>query len=232
MQNDFIKPNQYGISSSVCDYILRHQISETQPLSIVDFGAGAGKNARISREILSKEAKIIGVEGYKETVHMLNNLQLYDEVKHTLIQQWINSDSAYYDLAIFGDVLEHLKPKEIHYIIKKCRSKFKKIIIICPLYEIFQEELYGNALEIHQTYITSSFFDKYNPIEKHIIYGKEWTMMNVVILDSIKLKPLYRRFFVSIFNKAILLLQPIGLARPFVIFIKSYFMKYKWLLRD
>ena len=223
----------YGISSPLCDYILKHQIAEARPRQIIDFGAGAGKIGKIAREILGEHVKLVAIEGYKTTADMLTKEKLYDEVHQILIQDWIYSaNKEVYDLAVFGDVLEHLKPREIRKVINQCIRFFKEIIIICPLYDIFQDDFYRNPLEAHKTYITSTFFDRYNPVEKHIIRGKEWIIMNVCILSKFEPKALYRRSFWFAFHKCMLILQPIGLARLFVNFLKRFFIKFKWLLRD
>ena len=227
---------QYGSSVSLCDYILKHQLEEIKPRQIVDFGAGGGKIGKIARQVLDERVKLIAVEGYEKTAQMLSCQSLYNEVYHTLIQEWNFKDLTKYDLAIFGDVLEHLTPKEINIVIRQCIKKFKHIIVICPLHIISQEERYGNPLEIHQTYVTSNFFDRYNPIEKHIVKGKdkgsEWTIMNVRILSTDESVPIYRRLSWFVFHKAMLILQPFGLSKPFVNILKRYALKYKWLLRD
>jgi NADPH:quinone reductase-like Zn-dependent oxidoreductase len=222
----------YGTSSSLCDYILEHQLQEIKPQQIVDFGAGAGKVGKIARQILDKHVRLIAVEGSDKTAQMLSCQNLYDEVCHTLIQEWDFNDVMKYDLAIFGDVLEHLTSKEIHIIIKQCIKKFKHIIVICPLHDIFKDEAPGNPLEIHNTYMVSNFFDHYNPIEKHIVRSKEWTIMNVYIRAMEESVPIYRSLSWFVFHKAMLILQPFGLARPFVNVLKRYARKYKWLLRD
>ena len=224
---------QHGGSVKLCDFVLKHQLEELQPLQVVDFGAGGGKNGRIARRILQDSVKLIAVEGSEITTKMLSDEGPYDEVYNALIQDWVFKDSNIYDLAIFGDVLEHLKPKDIHTVIRQCLNKFKHIIVICPLHDIFQDDFYGNPLEVHQTYITSKFFDRYNCIEKHIVKGGKWTIMNVHILPVCEsAEPIWRKLSWFIFHRAMLVLQPLGMARPFVKFLKRYFLKYKKLLRD
>jgi hypothetical protein len=232
MTTEIIDLYLYGISSSQADFILRHQIAESKPDQIVDFGAGAGKNGRIAREILGKDVKLMAVEGYKKTADMLSELTLYDEVHHCLIQNWIDNNIDKYDFAIFGDVLEHLTHKEIHNVIRQSLKVFDRIIIICPLHDVLQENLYNNPLEVHKSYITSSFFDKYNLLEKHIIRGSEWTIMNVVIVPNNKCVPLYRKLSLFLFHKCMIVLQPIGLALPFVNFLRHTMIRFKWLLKD
>ena len=134
-------------------------------------------------------------------------------------------------MAIVGNVLEHLKPKEIHAFLGQCIKKFKQIIVVCPLYDIFQDDVYGNPLEIHQTYVTETFFDRYNIKEKHIIKTDEWTMMSLRIESACESQPIWRRLSWFVFHRTMLILQPLGLAKPFVRILKRYALKYKWLLR-
>ena len=185
--------DQYGDSVSLCDYVLEHQLEALQPRRIVDLGAGGGKNGRITRRILSDRAELIAVEGCEKTARMLSTLDLYDDVHHSLIQDWVSRDSDTYDLAIFGDVLEHLEAREIHVVIRQCLRKFRNIIVVCPLHEIFQDELYGNPLEVHRAYVTENFFDRYNVIEKHIVKGTYWHIMNVRITSMSEAETVFRR---------------------------------------
>ena len=233
MSNSKCKDHRCGTSVSYLDYVLRNQIERIKPQQIVDFGAGSGKIGLIAREILDKDVNLIAVEGFENTVTALTAQNTYNKVYHSLIQGWVEfQESSQLDLAIFGDVIEHLKPKEIHMVLKLCIKKFKNIIIVCPLYDIFQEEVYGNPLETHQTYITSNFFDHYKPVEKHIVIGEEFTLMNLYIKPSSNSIPLYRKLSWLVFHNIMLVLQPIGLARPFVNFLKRYAMKFKYLIRD
>jgi hypothetical protein len=163
---------------------------------------------------------------------MLSQCGPYDQVEHKLIQDWIHTDNNSYDLAIFGDVLEHLTPREIHTVINQILRKFNHIIIVIPLHDIFQDDAYGNDLEIHKTYVTANFFDRYNPVEKHIAFGKNWTIMNIHIFSKLPKEKFYKRLSFILFHRLMLTLQPLGLARPFVNFLKRHLIKYKWLLRS
>jgi hypothetical protein len=224
--NDSTGP-RYGVSSSLCDYILRQQLAEIRPRQIVDFGAGGGKNGRISREMLADQVRLVAVEGCPETAKMLSGQGLYDEVHESLIQAWVAKDANHYDLAIFGDVLEHLAPREIHAVLGQCLKKFKHIIVICPLHEVFQEDIYDNPLEVHQTYVTIDFFDRYNVIEKHLVKRGYWTIMNIRILSECEPKPISKRLSHFIFHNSMRALQPLGLSMPFANFIKRHVIKTK-----
>jgi hypothetical protein len=52
---------------------------------------------------------------------------------------------------------------------RSAMEQFDHIIIVVPLHDIFQDDSYGNGLEIHWAYITHHFFDRYKPVEKHIV---------------------------------------------------------------
>ena len=99
-----------------------------------------------------------------------------------------------------------------------------------PLYDLFQDDAHGNSLEVHQTYITKGFFDKYNVIEKHVIKSHDITYMNIQIASEHISKRKLVSFSDYIFHRLMRLLQPIGLAKPLVIFLKRNFLKHKWLI--
>jgi len=220
-----------GVSSSQCDYVLDRQLAQLRPANIVDFGAGAGKIGRMVERALGTSCQRIAVEGFEDAARMLRDNKVYDRVDTALIQEWLEKDPGRYSVAIFGDVIEHLTPRQIHAALKKCLEKFDYIIILVPLYDIFQDDAYGNPLEVHRAYITSGFFDRYKPVEKHIVEGDEFTIMNLLIPATRQHKPLYRRLSWRAFHYSMLALQPIGLARPTVDLLKRSMRRYKWLLR-
>ena len=169
----------YGSSWTTLDFVTRHQIACIQPKTAVDFGAGAGKNGKLVREALGRECQLVAVEGYARTVEKLKRDGIYDQVCGMLISEWLRANTQHHDLAIFGDVLEHLPRREIFRTIRHALEVFGEIIIVVPLYDVCQGAAYGNALEIHRAYIDEHYFDRFNPVEKHIIKDKEHVMMNV-----------------------------------------------------
>lgn len=224
---------QFGSSSSQADWIIRNQIQRLAPKTVVDFGAGAGKNCQFVRELAGTECHITAVEGYDRAAEHLRKNNLADKVMNQLIEDWNWQDSDSYDLAIFGDVLEHLTPRAIRIVIRKSLSKFKYIIVQVPLHDIFQDEVYDNQLEVHCAYITHSFFDKYSLIEKHICLGPKYNIMNVLLSKQMKVKQSFsKKMFAAIFHFSITLLQPLGLARPLVVLLKKYLIRFKFLLKD
>jgi hypothetical protein len=220
-----------GASTWLCDYIVEQQLRQLKPKEVVDFGAGAGKNGQLTRRALGSSCKTIAVEGFERTAAQLKERGIYDRVDTALLQQWVDHDDGRYAVAIFGDVIEHLTPRQIHYVLRKCLDKFSHVIIVVPLYDIFQDDAYGNELEIHRSYITGGFFDRYKPIEKHVVKSNEFTIMNLLIATHPEAQPLYRRFLWRVFHVTMLTLQPLGLARPLVDVLKRFGRKYSWLIR-
>jgi hypothetical protein len=210
---------QLGSSVAICDFVIEEQLRKLAPKSVVDFGAGAGKNGIIVRRIVP-ECELVAVEGYEPAVQSLRTGGVYNKVHHALLQEWVADGSDRFSLAIFGDVIEHLTPRQIHSVLSICLKRFDHIIIVVPLHDIFQDDSYGNELEIHRAYITESFFDRYMPIEKHIVEGG-YTIMNVRIDSSRERAPLVRSIPWKIFHCFMLVLQPLGLARVFVNLLKK-----------
>jgi Methyltransferase domain len=220
-----------GRSASLCDFELLHQLETLQPKSVVDFGAGGGKNGRLIRQVLGKQCRIIAVEGFEPTVRHLRQLgEPYDEVHHALLQEWLASSSEHYDLAVFGDVLEHVPPRTVHAVIERALERFSNVIVVAPLHDLFQDDKDGNTLEIHRTYMTRGFFDRYRPLEQHVIYGSSYAIMNVLLARR-RPTPLVKRTAQRVFHTTMLGLQPFGLARPLVEALKLVARPLKHLIR-
>ena len=221
---------QFGLSEYICDFALVEQLRKLAPASVVDFGAGYGKNGEIVRKILGAACTLVAVEGFGPAADALRSGGVYDRVSHSLLQDWLDNNNAPYSVAIFGDVIEHLTPREVHRCLELCMRKFDHIIIVAPLHDIFQDGAYGNELERHKTYITQGFFDRYRPIQRHVIVGSDYTIMNVLIQTRLPKKSLATRAAWSAFHMAMLALQPVGLARPTVDLLKMTLGRYKRIM--
>ena len=210
----------YGSSSTLCDYVLRHQLQEAAPGSIVDFGAGGGKIGRLVRDTLGGTCRLEAVEGYAPAAQHLAQRGVYDRVHHALIQEWPQGHLLErYDMAIFGDAMEHLTPRQVRRVVRQCLGMFKEVVIVVPLCDLTQGPIYDNPLEIHRTYITAGFFDRYLPMETHIIHGDRWTIMNVRLSAD---PPGRRRpgVFSRAYHAGVLALQFFGSAQPVTYFFR------------
>lgn len=214
---------QFGSSATLCDAALEDQLRKLNVTEVVDFGCGAGKNGKIIRRVLGDRCKIIGVDGYRPAVDALRAQGIYSHVDHALLQDWIDCMPDRHNVALFGDVIEHLSPSQIRRVMRACMKKFDHIIVVVPLHDIFQDDSYGNQLEIHKTYVTEGFFDRYRPHEKHVVADGRYTIMNLLITPARKRKPFLARVLWGGFHITMLTLQPVGLARPLVAFLKAVF---------
>lgn len=120
---------------------------------ILDVGAGDGKWRRLLREYENMYA----VEAFMENLQWLNG---YRMTYHADIRGF---QYDWYDLIIFGDVLEHLTVEEAQMVLEYAKPRCRDLIIAVPfLYE--QGAIYGNPYEIHiQDDLTPELFEERYP---------------------------------------------------------------------
>lgn len=141
----------YG-KKEVCDWIRENFPSGS---TVLDVGAGDGK----WRELLPGLV-MDAVEVYEPNAFELKG---YRKI-------YVNDICAlnydFYDLIIFGDVIEHLTVNEAQKVIEYAKRHCKDMVIAVPfLYE--QGAIYGNPYEIHkQADLTRDIFkERYSGLE-------------------------------------------------------------------
>jgi len=157
-----------GKSSHILDQYIKQQIKKIQPKTVVDFGAGKGKYGRMIRNLFKNKVNITAVEIYPPSIRFIKQQKIYDNVNKSDLINWLNKNDDYYDLAIFGDVLEHLTNREIYHALDLSLKRFNNILIQCPEGIYHQGMVGGNKSEIHRTTIHKNFFDRYLILEKRI----------------------------------------------------------------
>ena len=204
---------QIGTSDTTLDFITAEQAKALRPATIVDFGAGGGKYGRLLREALGDAPHITAVEGFQATAETLRQDANYNAVDNMLIREWFRVNTARRNLAIFGDVLEHLTRREIFWTLRQAMHWFDEVIVVVPLFDVCQDTIYGNELETHRAFIDERYFDWLNPIEKHIVRTGTHTMMSVRLNASCKPKTLWTFSRHDFFRKLMTVLERIGLAK-------------------
>lgn len=125
------------------DLMLR-MIVERNPRRVVDIGAGEGKWGRLLHDLLPIDALEIW-QGYIER-HSLT--QHYDTVYRVDARQfdgWTN-----YEVAIMGDVLEHMPKPDANELVATILSQGLTIFLSVPVTDCPQEgEPFGNPYEKH-----------------------------------------------------------------------------------
>lgn len=150
----------YG-KEEICTWI-RENFSENS--LILDVGACDGK----WRQMLQDYPNMDAVEAFRPN---MENLTGYRHAYNVEIQ---NFAFAWYDLIIFGDVIEHLPVKDAQFVLEYARTRCCDLIIAVP-YLYPQCEIYGNPYEVHiQDDLTPDIFDErypgYEPLWRNDVY--------------------------------------------------------------
>ena len=141
-------------SSSAFDHILLDHIKQINPSTILDVGVGAGKYGSII-----KNSGFAGqIDGIEPTESYRTEFDLdskYSTIFPVTLQEFMTRPAFNYDVAIFGDVLEHLYRSQaidtIDYFLYKCNW----LIVIWPN-NMPQGAEGDNAYEIHKSNFTIS----------------------------------------------------------------------------
>jgi len=140
-------------SANTFDNILQDHVVKLQPQSILDVGAGSGKNGTLIRQTGYKNI----LECLEPTEKYINEFQLtniYDNIYNANIHDFINTKYKFnYDLVIFGDVLEHLFRSQVIDILDYFLYKAKWIILLWPN-NMPQDDYGNNPYEIHKSNFT------------------------------------------------------------------------------
>lgn len=137
-------------SSNAFDNLLKEHITKLNPQTILDVGAGAGKNGKLVRDTGYTHTLdcIEPTEGYI-TEYNLNTI--YNTIYPTTLEDFISTKYKFqYDVVIFGDVLEHMFRSKVIDYLDYFLYKSKWIIIIWPN-NMPQDDWGGNPYEIHKS---------------------------------------------------------------------------------
>lgn len=135
----------YG-KEEVCEWIRQHFPKDA---SILDVGAGDGKWKRLLPEYENMDA----IEAY-----FPNTWHLIGAYRNIITADICDCKYDYYDLIIFGDIIEHLTIEQAQSVLEYAKTHCKDMVIAVPfLYE--QDAIYGNPYEVHvQSDLTRELF--------------------------------------------------------------------------
>lgn len=156
-----------GVSSdagkpAILEYILDNVKKNEK---ILDVGFGSGIYCKMLRAFNYKN--IEGVDVYNKNISEMGLDQIYDQI---YIENILDFDFKYYDLIIFGDVLEHIELEHAKNLLSSYinENKCNRIIVSIP-YEYEQDEVYGNRYEKHlQSEVNKEFMEEHYPYLKLI----------------------------------------------------------------
>lgn len=110
---------------------------------ILDVGAGCGTYWNLLHNYFKT---IDGVEVFKPNIDNYQLKNKYHKVYNIDIKGF---KYDFYDIIIFGDIIEHLDTNEAQEVLKYAYNKCKEMIIAVP-YKLKQDEVDGNIYEIHR----------------------------------------------------------------------------------
>lgn len=109
---------------------------------ILDVGAGCGTYYNLLHNYFRL---IDGVEVFKQNIETFELKQKYHRIYNINIKDF---KYDFYDIIIFGDIIEHLDVKEAQDVLKYAYTRCKEMIVAVP-YKLPQDEVDGNKYEKH-----------------------------------------------------------------------------------
>jgi hypothetical protein len=113
--------------------------------SMVDFGAGAGFYGKMIKEIMPKKYRI-AVEGFEPYIKKYRLSYLYQKI---IVADFAKMELPDADLAILGDVVEHMPKDTATEFMGRVVAKYPHVIVSIPVGSYPQGAYFGNELERH-----------------------------------------------------------------------------------
>lgn len=126
------------------DYV-KKIVGSVPHATILDIGAGCGTYA-----LMFDDADMTAVEIWEPYVEKYNLHSLYDDVIIADAREWDPGEKRY-DVAIAGDVLEHMTLEEAYALFQRLRRCADTVVVSIPLGHYPQGEYDGNPHEAHVT---------------------------------------------------------------------------------
>lgn len=118
--------------------------------TIIDIGAGSGTYYKLVEENNIKlNANWTAVEAWAPYIEKFKLSDMYDTVINQDARKLNWNDLGKFDLAIAGDVLEHMTKNEAIQLVDDILKKCKTLLISIPIVHMPQDAVEGNPFEIH-----------------------------------------------------------------------------------
>lgn len=112
---------------------------------MVDFGAGAGYYGKLF-EKLQPQCTRIAIEAFEPYIEKFNLFRLYHDV---LVADVSKMELPEADIAVCGDIIEHLSKDVATDFIKRIDEKYRYVIVSIPFGSYPQGAVGGNEYERH-----------------------------------------------------------------------------------
>jgi SAM-dependent methyltransferase len=114
--------------------------------SILDVGAGSGTYYKLLHSL--KSFQWSAIEAWKPYIEEFNLDKMYSKIYNDDVRKF-NWDNLSFDLAIAGDILEHMTKEEAVAVVDNILNHSKTLVISIPIVYLPQEEINGNPFEVH-----------------------------------------------------------------------------------
>jgi len=115
---------------------------------VIDIGVGCGTYSTLVRNICNT-AEWVGIEVYEPYIEEFKLKEKYDVIINEDARTLDYQSLGKFDVAIAGDVLEHMTKEEAVILVDKLLEIANTLIISIPQWYSPQGESYGNVHEIH-----------------------------------------------------------------------------------
>ena len=152
-------------SHDLFDHVVQNMLIKAQPSDVLDIGPGAGKYGKILREIELLEKRSIEkvcIEADQKVIERFELPEIYEKVIHYNAAKLISEmPTLSGDIAILGDVIEHL-PKSVGAdLIEYLQYRFRHIFLVIPIdWVSFEFEDYD-----HESHVSIWRLDDMNRFE-------------------------------------------------------------------
>ena len=126
------------------------RLSKTSSFRILDVGACDGKWADLIQGAAVYQKKLPAIRMDAVEAWVPNAMQIvakYDRVYATEMQRFVYRAGTY-DLALFGDVIEHMTPEDARMVLDYALARCGEVIVGVP-FRYPQGPIYGNPYERH-----------------------------------------------------------------------------------
>ena len=151
------------------DMITSRILSDTTR-TVIDFGAGEGKWGKLLK---GKVARIDGIEVWQKYITKYQLQNFYDNLFNVNMKEF--SFDSKYNVAILGDVLEHVTRVDAEEFLLKLKSNVETIYLTLPITVCIQDgNAIGNPFETHH----------YQWSDKEVRYELGFGLLNVSVNDN------------------------------------------------
>jgi SAM-dependent methyltransferase len=118
---------------------------------VLDIGAGAGTYSKLIKDEhqICQDAEWIAIEAWEPYIKQFDLENLYNRVVLCDARKLDWNNLGKFDVAIAGDVLEHMTKEEAVVLVNEILENCGTLIISIPIRYMPQDDIEGNPFEIH-----------------------------------------------------------------------------------